>query len=568
MKKEAATKPKAALVSKFTLIIGISVFITVLFISAYNFYGTMPIIKQSKDYEANKFVNISNVLYNSAISEVGLEKNLTNTQKLANEFVNQNLLLFAGLVNGKTHKYTWSTDYKATGTLADTENIWKNKALAEKFSTLNPDNIIQNIFQVGDNLLVLSFYFDNNLVDLVSLLVQGNIFLSVLFIIFGFCSAFILAKNITSPIKKLAEGAGEFSNGNLKFKIDIKSDDEIGVLSNAFNSMAERLNTLYESLEQQVMERTHELSRKNQELKQAHKELKDSQSMMVHNEKMRSLGQLVAGVAHELNNPINFIYGNLVHLKNYSNDLAEVIKKYEEIQKQFDDESIFKDVDDFKQEIDCEFLIEDLSALIKSCTDGAERSKQIILDLKNFSRLDEALVKEVDIHEGIDSALNILQSKYKEKVTIHKEFGDIPQVMCYAGQVNQVFMNILDNAAQAFETQGDIFIRTKLANEEVVIEFEDNGSGIDKETLPKIFDPFFTTKPVGEGTGLGLSICYKIIKSHNGKMEVESEKGRGTKFIITLPINWSAPAENNDEQHSESEKLELDLDSDTNKVEA
>ena len=239
-----------------------------------------------------------------------------------------------------------------------------------------------------------------------------------------------------------------------------------------------------------------------------------------------------------------------MHLKKYSNDFIEIINKYEAIQKQLPEDK-FKEVEQLKQDLEYDFIVEDLELLLKSCYDGAERSKQIIIDLKNFSRLDEAQIKEVDIHEGIDSALNILESKYKGRVTINKQYGMIPNVMCYAGQINQVFMNILDNATQAIEGDGNIYIRTKIEDQNVIIEFEDTGAGIDEDVIPKIFDPFFTTKPVGEGTGLGLSICYKIIRSHNGKMEVESEKGKGTKFIIEIPINWTAQNEENSGKKTE-----------------
>lgn len=550
MKKEKVIKIKVALVSKFTTIIGVSVFYTVFFISAYNLYASTPIIKQYKLDKNQEYISVSNVLYNSAISEHNEGNNYNNTYKLAKNIVNNNLALYAGMVDNNTQKYLWSTVDNLSGSKADINNLWKDGGFYKKFTNMNPENIEQSSFNVGNNILIISFYTDNSLVNLVSLLIKGNLTLSMIFIIFGFWSAFLLAKYVTKPIKQLVDGAEEFSKGNLKYRTEVKSEDEIGILANAFNTMAEKLNELYNSLEQKVMDRTHELSKKNLQIKRAYKELKDTQSMVVHNEKMRSLGQLVAGVAHELNNPINFIYGNLAHLKNYSNDLIEIISKYEKVQKQIA-ENQFEEVEKFKKEIDYEFLQEDISALIKSCIDGAERSKQIVIDLKNFSRLDEAVVKEIDIHDGIDSALNILNNKYKDRVQVIKEYGEIPQVMCYAGQLNQVFMNVLDNASQAINGEGNVYVRTKAEGSDVVIEFEDTGAGIDEDVLPRIFDPFFTTKDVGEGTGLGLSICYKIIKSHNGKMEVESTKGKGTKFIIKIPINWSEKNESGSEEYIE-----------------
>ena len=550
MKKEKILRTKGALVSKFTMIIGVSVFLAVLFLSTYNLYATAPIIKQYKIDQSQQFVAISNILHNSAKYDLKSGNNFNNTYQLAKNAVENNLALYITLIDGRTNKYIWTTTSDISGTKANINKLWMDGGFSTKFINMNPSNIQQNTFKVGKNLLVVSFYNENSVESLINLLVNGNITLSMIFIIFGFMSAFILAKHVTKPIKKLLEGAEEFSQGNLKFRTDVKTEDEIGVLANAFNSMAEKLNDVYNSLEQKVMDRTHELGRKNLQLKRAYKELKDTQSMVVHNEKMRSLGQLVAGVAHELNNPINFIYGNLVHLKNYTNDLIVIINKYEDIQKQLTEDN-FTEVEKLKKDLEYDFIVEDLSSLIKSCFDGAERSKQIIIDLKNFSRLDEALIKEVDIHEGIESALNILISKYRDRVTVHKQYGELPHVMCYAGQINQVFMNILDNAAQAIDDKGNVYVRTRVEDEDVVIEFEDSGPGIDEDTLPKIFDPFFTTKPVGEGTGLGLSICYKIIKSHNGKMEVESEKGKGTKFIIKIPINWTAQIDPGSEERIE-----------------
>jgi len=546
MKKGKVIRTKVALVSKFTTIIGVSIFYAVFFISAYNLYASMPIIKQYKIDQNQNFTAVSNILNNSANQDFKKGNNYNNTCQLAKSFVENNLLLYSGLIDQHSQKYVWSTVDNLVGTKANINNLWMDGGFSEKYTNMNPQNINQNIYKIGNNVLIVAFYSADYLVELVNLLINGNVILSFIFIIFGFCAAFILAKYVTKPIKKLVEGAEEFAQGNLKYRTDIKTEDEIGVLAKAFNDMAGNLSDLYNSLEQKVMERTHELSRINLQLKRANQEIKDTQSMVVHNEKMRSLGQLVAGVAHELNNPINFIYGNLSHLKNYTNDLVSIINKYEAIQKQLPEDK-FEEVEKLKLELEYDFIVEDLSALIKSCHDGAERSKQIIIDLKNFSRLDEANIKEVDLHEGIESALTILESKYRDKVVIHKQYSVIPQVMCYAGQINQVFMNVLDNAIQAIENKGNIYIRTKVENQDAVIEFEDTGPGMDEDVIPKIFDPFFTTKAVGEGTGLGLSICYKIIKSHNGKMEVESEKGKGTKFIIKIPINWSEQNDENSE---------------------
>ena len=182
----------------------------------------------------------------------------------------------------------------------------------------------------------------------------------------------------------------------------------------------------------------------------------------------------------------------------------------------------------------------DLPDLIRSCQEGTERTKNIILDLKNFSRLEEAVINSVDLPREIDTTLNILHNKFKNKITVHKEYADnLPNIEGYGGQLNQVFMNILDNAAFAIKEKGDVWIRIKNEGNHVQLEFEDNGCGMDQKVADKVFDPFFTTKPVGQGTGLGMAISYKVIKNHKGNITISSEEGKGTKFTITLPIKMT-----------------------------
>jgi len=194
-------------------------------------------------------------------------------------------------------------------------------------------------------------------------------------------------------------------------------------------------------------------------------------------------------------------------------------------------------INKLKEQVEYDFLKEDIPELIRSCKDGAERTKNIILDLKSFSRMEEMVINDIDIHKEIDTTLNILHNKYKNRITVKKEFSDIPTVESYGGQLNQVFMNILDNAAYAIKDEGEVIIKTYQVDDKVVIEFIDNGCGIPKEHLDKICDPFFTTKPVGQGTGLGMSISYKVIKNHNGDIKIDSVEGEGTKVTVSLPIS-------------------------------
>lgn len=341
--------------------------------------------------------------------------------------------------------------------------------------------------------------------------------------------SYYITKLLINPLDKLITGAKELSEGNLSHRLKLTKHPEINELINTYNIMAENLQALYRELDNKVKERTIELEAANNELK-------NSQVIMVHSEKMRSLGQLVAGITHEINNPINFIHGNLIHLKKYAEALLEIIDSYEKFSTELNQESIIE-LTKVKQSLEYDFIKEDLPLLLNSCHEGTIRTKNIILDLKNFSRIDELVVNKVDLEKEIETTLNILKSKIKNKVEIIKEYDtNLPKIEGYGGQLNQVFMNILDNACYAITTSGKIFIRLIKNEKYVILEVEDTGCGMDKEQVAKIFEPFYTTKPVGEGTGLGMSISYKVIQAHAGTIVVESTKGAGTCFKIKLPI--------------------------------
>lgn len=288
-------------------------------------------------------------------------------------------------------------------------------------------------------------------------------------------------------------------------------------------------------LEQKVEERTEHLNKTLKDLKQA-------QSQLVDSEKMSSLGMLTAGIAHEINNPINFVSSNIYPLKQDIKELNSIITKYEELESTEDLSKKLIEIERFKKDLDYEYLQTELSTIINSIEDGAKRTTEIVSGLRNFSRLDEGELKEADINEGIHSTLILIKNKLNG-ITIKKNLSSIPKIECYPGKLNQLFMNVIDNSISAIHSKemdnskGIINISTSSDSEFVYIKISDNGIGIKKEIKNKIFDPFFTMKDVGEGTGLGLSISYGIVEAHKGEIEVNSEDQIGTEFIVKIPLN-------------------------------
>lgn len=281
-----------------------------------------------------------------------------------------------------------------------------------------------------------------------------------------------------------------------------------------------------------------------EELRQVNQKLEDAQTQLLHAEKMASIGQLAAGVAHEINNPIGYVYSNLSTLEKYVQDVFSMVDAYVEAEDKITDSVARSQIRDFRESLDFSFLKEDLPSLMEESKEGITRVKKIVQALKDFSH-NEAREEwhMANLHKGINSTLNIVNNEIKYKADVVKQYGEIPEVECLSSQLNQVFMNLMVNAAHAIEGRGVITISSGMADEMVWVDVADNGKGITPENLKRIFEPFFTTKPVGKGTGLGLSLSYGIIQKHNGQIEVHSEVGKGTRFRVLLPIKHVEVAE-------------------------
>jgi signal transduction histidine kinase len=438
---------------------------------------------------------------------------------------------------------------------------------------------------VADNMLaLLNQIVANEQQSLMIDLKQGNdsltlaLIQTVVMVLLAMAMAILLAltlrRQIADPIKRLTQVTTQIADGDLDARAIVESRDEIGTLAKTFNQMTQSLKQSQETLQDysrtlecRVEERTQELQVKNAQLGQTLMDLKKAQTQLIQTEKMSGLGQLVAGIAHEINNPVNFIHGNTLHANQCTQDLLDLLELYEKYYPH-----PVAEIANKAEAIDLAFMREDLPKIMTSMQVGTDRIRAIVLSLRVFSRLDEAEVKDVNIHEGIDSTLMILQNRLKAKpshpeIQIIKQYGNLPKIECYAGQLNQVFMNILTNAIDALEERmgneewgmghevasqcstlnaqcsiPTIWIRTEVKQNQVAIAFADNGPGMPETVRQRLFDPFFTTKAVGKGTGLGLSISHQIVtEKHNGSLTCHSTPGAGTEFLIEIPIRQNCP---------------------------
>ena len=524
-------KHSLSLGAVFLIFMNIIMLITIISITAYFMQMTKDLMTKSFDERQTISKSIANIVYSSTKDSIAIN-DYSKLNDLSKRLINNRLINFVVVYDANTkNKILWSTIDSVKGKTLSIKEVKEEyqKNVAFDSEILYEKGVIANKVTV-----IIAYTLESNISYYLRSMTGKNPTIAMIFLLLGSFCSLAMIKLITVPINSLTNAVKIFSTGNFNHKISMTYYQELNILIRSFNEMASIIHKTHASLEEKIKERTAEIQDKNQKLNKAMEELKGTQAMLVHAEKMRSLGELVAGITHEINNPVNFIYGNLTHLSNYSQDLMDIIDKYQEYTDMLPEEQK-QEMKKMLEDKEYDYLKEDLPDLIKSCREGTVRTKNIVMDLKNFSRTEKMVINEIEINKEINTTLNILYNKYKNRITIHKEFEDVAPIDCYGGQINQVLMNIIDNAIFAIKDTGDIYIRTKDIGNNLVIEIEDTGTGIAKENIEKVFEPFFTTKGVGEGTGLGMSISYKIIESHGGKIDIDSELGKGTKFTITLP---------------------------------
>ena len=371
------------------------------------------------------------------------------------------------------------------------------------------------------------------------------------------CIFVVLRYILLRPILNIRDAVARFEQMDFSSRTTLQSGDELGQLGRSFNTMASTIQDYSENMEQTIADRTLELTRKNEiivlekEVAEAAtqaktqllaeqevliRKLEDAQGQLLQSEKMASVGQLAAGVAHEINNPIGFINSNLNSLRGNVEGLLTVIAVYEKADTALSGHLDLLDaIRKAKSAADLDFMQKDIQSLITESLEGVQRVKKIVDNLKDFSRVDTAEWQYANLERGLESTLNIVWNELKYKAEVRKEYAGLPEIECIASQLNQVFMNLMVNAAHAIPAHGVITLRTGFDDSSAWVEVEDNGSGIKPEHLKRIYEPFFTTKPIGKGTGLGLSLAYSIVQRHHGKLDVRSEPGKGTVFRVTLP---------------------------------
>lgn len=508
--------------------------------------GTTAIFTQVDEFLASLKIGESGQTFIMERATGKLVTTSTNSPVMDKD-VNENLMRLEA-TNSKDERIKATANYLQE-TFGDLSRINGSQQL--EFSLNGQNQFIQvSPLQDGRGLdwLIVIVVPESDFMGQINANTRMTVYMSMVALLLTVFIGWATARGIIQPILKLNNAAKKFANGDWDQKLPTERTDELGDLAKSFNVMGgqvkkafHELEDINANLEQRVSERTEELSA-------AYEELKASQAQLVQSEKMASLGQMVAGVAHEINTPLGYVRSNVEMTQGVFQETQQFVSEYDTLVGMLMSEDVGEDelngqlqtVTELSEEFQDNDTFNNAYALFSDVLKGLDQIADLVLNLKDFSRVDSVKVRDVSLNECLDSALVIGNHVLKEVATIDKHYADdMPAIQCSPSHLNQVFLNIVTNAAQAMDRGGKITLTTYADTDWVHVEIADSGKGIPEDVKAKIFDPFFTTKPVGEGTGLGLSISYQIIEQHEGKIEVDSEEGKGTTFKISLPRQTS-----------------------------
>lgn len=510
-------------------------------------------MRLSSEEHLENYVYTTSTLFATTTKDAVLSFDLASLENFIEEILKNQGVLYARiydsekrlLVSGGEDRYlnqAFSVDknYKAVD-----DNVY------DIYQVITVDDVVYGSIEIGFS----TRRIEQGVVKTRQLAATIALIEMLLVALFSFC----LGIYLTKQLKVLRDSARCIAAGNFNQNIEVKTHDEIGEVAYAFNTMISSLNEanketekyqqelidLNQSLEKRVEQRTHEILEQKEKLESAYDKLQKTQEQLVQSEKMASIGQLAAGVAHEINNPVAFVKSNLSSLSGYINTYQELIEKQQQVLHQIAplDNSRFQEelekINNYYDENDIDFINQDIEGLVEESIKGTRRVTEIVQGLKVYSRASDQAMEDLDINESIQDALKMLSNELKYNCEVFTELNVLPLCQCNRGKITQVVTNLIINAVQAMEEQGRLTVKTSCQelsdSKKIIIVISDTGKGIPPDNVSKLFDPFFTTKEVGEGTGLGLSISQGIIHEHDGTIEVESILGKGTSFIITLP---------------------------------